>query len=94
MKLIKIDTGHFMCDGGALFGVIPKKMWAKQYPADDDNYCKVTMRSLLIDTGDRKILIDTGIGQKQSEKFFSYSRLFGDGELIQSLKENGRNNFV
>jgi len=89
MKLFVIDAGNFMADGGALFGVIPKIMWEKQYPADDDNYCNLKMRCLLVDTGDRKVLIDTGAGTKQSEKFFSYSRLNGNGNLHQSLKSAG-----
>ncbi|NPA36481.1 MAG: MBL fold metallo-hydrolase [Chlorobi bacterium] len=89
MKLYKIETENLMTDGGATFGVIPKVMWQKQYPADDDNYCNLTMRSLLVDTGDRRILIDTGIGNKQSEKFYSYYRLNGDATLLGSLNEAG-----
>jgi len=89
MKLFTIDTGNFMADGGALFGVIPKIMWQKQYPADADNYCNLIMRCLLIDMGERKILIDTGAGNKQNEKFFSYSRLNGNATLEDSLKNAG-----
>ncbi len=74
-----------MCDGGALFGVIPKKMWEKQYPVNEKNYCNMSLRCLLIDTGDRRILIDTGIGEKQSEKFLEYQHLNGDDTLSQSL---------
>ncbi|WP_185968877.1 MBL fold metallo-hydrolase [Carboxylicivirga sp. M1479] len=89
MKLIKIDTGNFMVDGGALFGVIPKAMWQSKYPVDNDNYCNLSMRCLLVDTGDRKILIDTGAGAKQSDKFFSWHRLNGNDSLLKSLSNNG-----
>ncbi len=89
MKLHTIHAGHFMCDGGALFGVIPKKMWSKLYEVDADNYCKASLRCLLIDTVKRRILIDTGIGTKQGAKFLSHSRLFGDDELISSLHKVG-----
>ncbi|MCU4177026.1 MBL fold metallo-hydrolase [Carboxylicivirga sp. N1Y90] len=89
MKLYKIETGNFMCDGGALFGVIPKKMWENQYPVNEDNYCNMSLRCLLIDTGDRRILIDTGIGTNQSDKFLSRYFLNGDDNLRDSLKKVG-----
>jgi glyoxylase-like metal-dependent hydrolase (beta-lactamase superfamily II) len=89
MQLHKIETGNLMTDGGATFGVIPKVMWQKQYPADEDNYCNLCMRCLLVDTGERVVLIDTGIGNKQSEKFYSYYRLNGDATLPGSLEEAG-----
>ena len=89
MKLIKIETGNVKMDGGAMFGVVPKMLWNKVYPADKNNMCNLSMRCLLIDTGERKILIDTGIGNKQSEKFFSYYYLNGDDSLDKSLKNNG-----
>jgi glyoxylase-like metal-dependent hydrolase (beta-lactamase superfamily II) len=89
MKLFKIETGNFMCDGGAIFGVVPKVMWQKKYPCDEDNYCNLSMRCLLIDTGDRKVLIDTGVGNKQSEKFLSYYRLNGHDTLLRSLNDLG-----
>lgn len=89
MKLIKIETGYFMADGGALFGVIPKVMWSRKYPVDADNYCNLAMRCLLIDTGERKILIDTGAGLKQSARFFSWHRLNGAANLLNSLGEAG-----
>ena len=72
MKLYSIPTGNFKLDGGAMFGVVPKSMWSKVYPADDDNLCNWTMRCLLIDTGEKRILIDNGIGDKQDEKFLRH----------------------
>lgn len=89
MKLVKIETGNFMADGGALFGVIPKVMWQKKYPADEDNYCNLAMRCLLVDMGDRKVLIDTGAGAKQSDKFFSWHRLNSEANLLDSLTSAG-----
>ena len=65
MKLIKIEAGTFHVDGGAAFGVVPKKVWQKRYPCDKDNFCTLHMRCLLVDTGDRRILIDAGTGDKQ-----------------------------
>lgn len=85
MKVLKIETGNFMADGGALFGVIPKAMWQKKYPADADNYCNLAMRCLLVDMGERKVLIDTGSGAKQNDKFFSWHRLNGEANLLDSL---------
>jgi len=73
MKLHKIETGTFHIDGGAAFGVVPKKVWKKRYPCDEDNFCNIVMRCLLIDTGDRKILIDTGTGDKQ----LNYLKYYG-----------------
>lgn len=89
MKLHTIDCGNMMVDGGALFGVIPKTMWSKKYPSDANNMCNIIMRSLLVVTDDRKILIDSGQGNKQDENFFKYHYLNGDGELIKSLREAG-----
>lgn len=71
MKLYSIETGYFKLDGGAMYGVVPKSIWNKLNPADENNMCNWAMRSLLIEDGDKLILIDTGIGNKQSEKFFS-----------------------
>jgi len=78
MKIFAIETGNFKLDGGAMFGVVPKVLWNKIYPADENNQCSWAMRSLLIDTGERKILIDSGVGDKQDEKFMRNFGLFGD----------------
>jgi len=72
MKIHAIETGRFKLDGGAMFGVVPKRMWSKMHPADDDNLCTWQMRCLLIEDGDRKIMIDTGVGTKQDERFRSH----------------------
>ncbi len=89
MKLTKIETGLFKLDGGAMFGVVPKVLWNKIYPADENNQCTWTMRSLLVDDGNRKILIDSGVGNKQNEKFMRNFGLFGDDTLIGSLEKAG-----
>jgi glyoxylase-like metal-dependent hydrolase (beta-lactamase superfamily II) len=89
MELHVIDCGNMMVDGGALFGVIPKSMWKNKYPSNQENLCNICMRSLLVITDERKILIDTGQGNKQDEKFFKYHYLNGEGELIKSLKRAG-----
>lgn len=89
MKLIKIETGNFMCDGGAVFGAAPKLLWNKIYPCDEENLCLMAMKSLLIDTGDRVILIDAGLGNKQNEKFYSIHRLTEKNALHESLKRAG-----
>jgi glyoxylase-like metal-dependent hydrolase (beta-lactamase superfamily II) len=89
MQLFPINAGHFKLDGGAMFGVVPKSLWNKAYPADDNNMCSWAMRCLLVQDGDRLTLIDTGMGNKQSEKFFSYYFMHGDDSLDSSLKKNG-----
>lgn len=89
MNLYSIETGLFKLDGGAMFGVIPKTIWNKTNPADEKNLCTFAMRSLLIEDGNRLILIDTGIGNKQSEKFLSYCYLHGDDSLEKSLAKYG-----
>ncbi len=73
IKLHKIEAGTFHCDGGAIFGVVPKKVWQKRYPANDDNFCPMATRCLLIDTGAKRILIDTGMGHKQLEYLQYYN---------------------
>ena len=73
MKLIPIETGNLKLDGGAMFGVVPKVLWNKVYPADENNLCNWSMRCLLVIDGDRKILIDNGIGEKQDEKWLDTS---------------------
>ncbi|PDH46882.1 MAG: MBL fold metallo-hydrolase [Bacteroidetes bacterium MED-G21] len=89
MKIISIETGNFKLDGGAMFGVVPKSLWQRTNPADERNLCSWAMRSMLVDYGDRKVLIDNGIGDKQSDNFFSHYHLHGDASLISSLALNG-----
>ncbi|GGH07331.1 MBL fold metallo-hydrolase [Mucilaginibacter phyllosphaerae] len=89
MKLHTIDTGFFKLDGGAMFGVVPKAIWNKTNPADDKNLCTWAMRCLLIEDGKRLILIDTGIGNKQDEKFFSHYYLHGNATMDSSLAAKG-----
>ena len=72
MNVYPVETGNFKLDGGAMFGVVPKSIWHKTNPADSNNMCNWAMRCLLIEDGDRLILIDSGIGDKQNEKFFSH----------------------
>lgn len=89
MKLHAIDTGHFKLDGGAMFGVVPKQLWEPLYPSDSQNLCSWAMRCLLVETSDRLILIDTGIGNKQNEKFFAHYHLHGSGNLDSALAAAG-----
>lgn len=89
MKIHTIDTGMFKLDGGAMFGVVPKSIWHKLNPADDNNMCTWAMRCMLIETGNKLILIDTGIGNKQAEKFFSYYYLHGNDTLEKSINSKG-----
>lgn len=91
MRLHVINTGNFKLDGGAMFGVVPKSIWQKTNPADQNNLCSWAMRCLLIEDGNQLILIDNGIGDKQDEKFLSHYYLHGDGSLISSLKQAGFN---
>lgn len=89
MKITVINTGLFKLDGGAMFGVVPKSIWSRTNPSDEQNMCTWAMRCLLIEQGDQKILIDTGIGNKQSDKFFSYFSLHRNDSLISSLEKAG-----
>ncbi|WP_439883004.1 MBL fold metallo-hydrolase [Pontibacter sp. MBLB2868] len=89
MKLHVIDTGFFKLDGGAMFGVVPKTLWQRTNPADENNLCTWAMRCLLIEDGDRLILIDNGIGDKQDAKFFSHYYLHGNANLKSSLNQAG-----
>lgn len=89
MKLYTIDTEYFKLDGGAMFGVVPKSIWNKLNPSDDNNMCSWAMRCLLIEDGNKLILVDNGLGNKQSEKFFSYYYLHGDATLNSSLAKLG-----
>ena len=89
MKLYTIDTCLFKLDGGAMFGVVPKVMWNKLHPADENNLCTWAMRCLLIEDANKLILIDTGIGNKQDEKFMSHFHLHGSDTLLSSLQKHG-----
>lgn len=89
MKLYTIDTELFKLDGGAMFGVVPKTIWNKLNPADENNLCTWAMRLLLVEDGNRLILVDTGIGNKQDEKFFSHYYLHGNATLDKSLARHG-----
>ncbi len=89
MKLYSIPTGNLKLDGGAMFGVVPKTLWSKKYPADENNLINLAMRCLLVVDGDRKILIDNGIGDKQDEKFLKHYYLNGDDTLEKSLAKYG-----
>jgi glyoxylase-like metal-dependent hydrolase (beta-lactamase superfamily II) len=89
MKIHSIPTGNFKLDGGAMFGVVPKTIWNKLNPADANNLCSWSMRCMLIEDGDKLILIDNGIGNKQDEKFFSHYYLHGDDSLDKSLDRLG-----
>lgn len=89
MKIYPIETGNFKLDGGAMFGVVPKVLWQLTNPADSNNLIDLSMRCLLIEDGERLILIDTGVGNKQSDKFFGYYYLFGDFSLDSSFAKHG-----
>ncbi len=89
MKLHVIDTGFFKLDGGAMFGVVPKSIWQRTNPPDNNNLCTWAMRCLLVEDGNRLILIDNGIGDKQDAKFLSYYYLHGDDSLIKSIRRAG-----
>jgi glyoxylase-like metal-dependent hydrolase (beta-lactamase superfamily II) len=89
MQLHIIETGLFKLDGGGMFGVVPKSLWQRTNPADDNNMCTWAMRCMLIEDGDQLILIDNGIGDKQDAKFFSHFYLHGEASLNSSLKQAG-----
>jgi glyoxylase-like metal-dependent hydrolase (beta-lactamase superfamily II) len=89
MKLYSINTGYFKLDGGAMFGVVPKSIWNKLNPADENNMCSWALRCLLVEDEDRLILIDNGMGDKQDAKFFGHYYLHGDDTLDKSLAQHG-----
>ncbi len=89
MKLYTVNTGYFKLDGGAMFGVVPKSIWNKINPADENNLCSWALRCLLIEDGNRLILVDNGNGDKQDAKFFSHYHLHGDDTLDKSLAKLG-----
>lgn len=91
MKLQTINTGYFKLDGGAMFGVVPKSLWSRTNPADEQNLCTWAMRSLLIEDGGKLILIDNGIGDKQSTSFLKHYALHGDDSLVKSINNVGYN---
>jgi len=89
MNLYSINTGYFKLDGGAMFGVVPKSIWHKINPADENNMCSWALRCLLIEDGDRLILVDNGMGDKQDAKFFGHYYMHGDDTLDKSLAAHG-----
>lgn len=89
MELFTVDTGFFKLDGGAMFGVVPKSIWSRTNPSDENNLCPWAMRCLLVSDGNRLVLIDTGIGEKQDARFFSHYYLHGDASLTKSLQQLG-----
>ncbi|MCF1190382.1 MBL fold metallo-hydrolase [Mangrovimonas sp. AS39] len=89
MNLYPINAGNFKLDGGAMFGVVPKSIWSRTNPSDSNNMIDIAARCLLIEDGNRLILIDTGMGDKQSDKFFGYYYLWGDDSIDKALKEHG-----
>lgn len=88
MKLHTINSGYFKLDGGAMFGVVPKSMWNKLNPADENNLCNWALRCLLVEDGNRLLLVDTGVGDKQDAKFFGHYYLHGD-TLDAALAKQG-----
>ncbi len=89
MKLYSIPSGYFKLDGGAMFGVVPKSLWQRVNPPDEKNLCTWAMRLLLVEEGERLVLIDTGVGDKQSERFFSHYEPHGDDSIDKSLARHG-----
>ena len=89
MNIYPIEAGSFKLDGGAMFGVVPKSLWTKTNPADSDNMIEMSSRCMLIENGDKLILVDTGMGDKQSEKFFKYYKQWGNDNLLKSINSAG-----
>lgn len=89
MKLYTVNAGHFKLDGGAMFGVVPKSLWNKANPADENNMCSWALRCLLIEHGNHRILVDTGMGYKQDPKFFAHYYMHGEDSLEKSLAQHG-----
>lgn len=89
MKVLSIETTRFMTDGGAMFGVVPKAIWQKRYPCNDNNLCNNAIRNLLVITDSRKILIDTGIGARMPQSFLKHQHINGSDTLLGSLKKHG-----
>lgn len=89
MMLYALNTGHFKLDGGAMFGVVPKSIWSKTNPADQNNMVDIAARCLLIENGNRLILVDTGMGNKQTDKFFNYYYRWGEQGIEQALAKHG-----
>ena len=89
MKIYTVEAGNFKLDGGAMFGVVPKSLWQRTNPADANNMIEMASRCLLIEDSERLMLIDTGMGNKQSEKFFSYYYRWGDFNLVSSINKLG-----
>lgn len=89
MQLYSINAGNFKLDGGAMFGVVPKSIWNKLNPADENNMCSWAMRCLLIERGNKLILVDTGMGNKQDDKFFGYYYLHGNDSIESNLNKYG-----
>ncbi|TAE38289.1 MAG: MBL fold metallo-hydrolase [Runella slithyformis] len=89
MQLYTIDAGYFKLDGGAMFGVVPKVLWQKLIPADENNLCSWSMRCLLIEDGNRLMLVDTGMGSKQDAKFQGFYYRHGEGDLVKSIEKAG-----
>ncbi|NTW23668.1 MAG: MBL fold metallo-hydrolase [Lentimicrobium sp.] len=89
MKITAIEADYWKMDGGVAFGVVPKSLWTKVYPEDADNLIKIITRCLLVQTGDRNILIDAGMGDKREDKYYIYKYRFGESGLIKPLKNAG-----
>ena len=89
MNLFSIEAGNFKLDGGAMFGVVPKSLWERTNPSDNDNLIEMSSRCLLVESGKKLTLIDTGMGYKQSEKFFSHYKRWGDFDLVKSINKAG-----